>query len=121
MKLTVYRQSGSPVHPEFQAQYQEEYRTFYDRCELKAEAIFAKNTGVLNRKLVPRMIILQRLLNYGERFLMRKYGGNDTVELPKTAKQWTALINKYSETPIMLAKEQKTGKLILLLMDDLQG
>lgn len=119
MKLTVYRQSGSPVHPENQEKYTEEYRDLYDFCEARADKIFSKNTGVLNRKLVPRMIILQRLLQYAERGLMRKYGGQDEVEFPKTAKQMTALINKYGETPIMFAKEQHTGKLIMLLMDDL--
>lgn len=117
MKLKVYRQSGSPVHPENQQKYVEDYRAFYDLCEKKADKIFAKDTGKLTK--TPRMFILQRLLNYGERFLMRKYGGQDEVELPKTSKSWTALISKYSDTPLMIAKEKDSGRLILLLMDDL--
>lgn len=118
MKLKVYRQSGSPVNPEHETQYNEEYKLLYDKCELKADVIFAKEGGKLKR--LPRMIMLQRLLRYSERGLISKYGGQDLVELPKTAKAWTALLNKYGETPLMLAKEQASGKLVLLLMDNLQ-
>lgn len=118
MKLKVYRQSGSPINPESELQYNEEYKALYDKCEAKADTIFAKEFGHL--KQLPRMIMLQRLLRFAERGLIAKYGGNDVVELPKTAKAWTALLNKYGETPLMLAKEQASGKLVLLLMDNLQ-
>lgn len=118
MKLRVYRQSGSPINPESEQLYNAEYGALYDKCELKASSMFVKEHGKLKR--IPRMIMLQRLLRFAERSLIRKYGGNDEVELPKTAKAWTALINKYGETPLMLAKEQNSGRLVLLLMDNLQ-
>ena len=117
MKLKIYRQSGSPVAPEHQDAYTEAYRITYDRCEAKADKLFLKKSGHLT--LVPHMIMLQRYLRFAERGLMKKFSGNDEVELPRTAKAWTALISKFGDTPLMLAKEQNTGKLVLLLMDNL--
>lgn len=120
-KLTLFRESGSPVDPTLQEAYQEEYRTFYDKCEAKADKIFQKNTGVLNRRLVPKMIILQRLLQYGERSLMRKYSGSNEVELPKSAKGWSELLARYHDTPIMIAKRSDGKGIVLVLMDAYQG
>ena len=117
MKLTVYRQSGSPVNPTHQAAYLAEYQAYFDKCELRSKKVFAKNSRLLRH--LPEMIIMQRMLQYGERLIMRMYGGQDQVELPRSAKAWTELLNRYSETPIMVAKERESGKLLLLLMDDL--
>lgn len=119
MKLKVYRQSGSPVNPEMQDKYTEEYRALYDKCEERAERTFQKTKGYLTK--VPRMLILQRMLAYAERGLVKKYNGEVEVELPKTSKAWTALISKFGDTPLMLAKEQNSGKLVLILMDALNG
>lgn len=118
MKIKLYRQSGTPVDPAQQQEYTEAHRVMYDKCDAKAEAVFQKTTGRLTR--VPRMLVLQRLLRYAERGLVRKFNGDAELELPKTAKAWSALISTYGDTPLMVAKESSSGKLVLLLMDDLK-
>jgi hypothetical protein len=117
VKLKIYRQTGQPVDVEMQQQYTESYRTMYDRCEAKADKLFQKKSGYL--KLLPHMIMLQRYLRFAERELVRKFNGNVEIELPKSPRAWRKLIESYGDTPVMIAREQHTGGIILLLMDDL--
>ena len=119
MKLKIYRQSGTPVDISNQEQYTIAYREMYDKCEAKAELVYKKKTGKLT--IVPHMIMLQRLLRFAERSLVRKFNGEVVVELPKTARAWTKLVSSYGDTPIMLAREANSGGLVLIIMDALNN
>ena len=117
-KLKIYRQSGSPVAPDMQQKYDEEFKAAFDKCELKADKVFQKNVGYLTK--VPRMIVMQRLLRYAERSLVKKYNGQAEVELPKSAKAWSALLSKFGDTPLLVAKSADGEALVLILMDTLE-
>lgn len=117
MKIKLYRQSGTPVDVEKQQQYTEAHRAMYDRCELKADKLFAKFSRALHK--VPHMIMLQRYLRFAERKLVRTFNGNVEIELPKSAGAWKKLISSYGDTPIMVARESTSGSIVLILMDDL--
>jgi len=114
-KLRILRQSGTPVEVEQQEAYTEAYRAMFDACELRATKILENN----KRIKAPRMLVLQRLISYAERSLIRKFNGTVEVELPKTKKAWSTLMEKFSDFPVLVAKEQQSGKLLLIIMDTL--
>lgn len=64
------------------------------------------------------MIILQRLLRYGERVLVSKYSLSQEVELPKTAASWKKLISGLDDCPVMVAKRGDSEGIVLLVMDE---
>lgn len=116
--MKVYRQSGSPVDPEMQEQYLAEYQAYFDKCEQRAKRVFEKNVPRLRH--LPEMIIMQRMLQFGERLILKKYNKDTIVDMPKTRKAWAALLSRFHDTPVMVAKEAKSGTPILILMDELQ-
>ena len=101
MKISVYRQSGQPVKPEAQDLYKQEWQVFYDKATERAKLDMFK---------------LQRFLRYGETMLLRKHEAVIEVELPKTSKAWTDLINKYT-APILIARKADEKGLVLILLD----
>ncbi len=114
----LIRQSGRPASEEKAAAFEADWKLAYDKCEAKADAVFAKTTGKLT--LTPRMIVLQRLCRYVERALTLKHGSEDFVAMPQSALAWNKLITSYGDTPILVAKRTDKG-LVLILMDQLGG
>ena len=117
-KVRLYRQSGRPVDSAKMREYEDEFKKLYDKVESKADAVFAKDKGKLTR--VPKMLIQQRMLSYGERLLTIKYNVAVEEELPKTKADVENLMNKYDGVPVMYAVNKNTDELIMLLMDSLQ-
>lgn len=117
-KVRLYRQSGKPVESAKMLEYEEEFKKLYDKTEAKADTIFAKDKGKLTR--VPKMLIQQRMLSYGERLLTIKYNVAVEEELPKTKADIENLMLKYDGVPVMYAVNRNTNELIMLLMDSLQ-
>lgn len=115
MKIQVYRQSGTPVNEKDQAAYNEEWQKFYDKAESRAREIH--NQGPESESY---FILLQRFLSYGERQLIKKFNVAVEVELPKTSRGWTKLIESFQDTPVLLARRQESGKLVLIIADTLQ-
>ena len=105
MKLKTYRQSGDPVQLENREKYQAEFTVMYDKC--------AEAAGL-------DMLKLHESVSAGETELVKKYNVEVETELPKTAKAWSALISKYEDTPLMLAKTADGKSIVLILMDQLQ-
>jgi hypothetical protein len=95
--------------------YDEEWKQLFDKAEIKAEQVFQKTTGKLTK--TPKMIVLQRLLRFVERQLTLKYGSEEVVDLPKSEKAWSKLSERFGDNPILVAKRQDNGKIILVLMD----
>lgn len=112
MKIQVYRQSGEPVEEKDRAAYTQEWQTFYDKAETRAREIH--NQGPESESY---FILLQRFLSYGERQLVKKYNVAVEVELPKSIRSWTKLIEQFHDTPIILARRQDSGKLVLIIAD----
>lgn len=119
MKLQIIKQSGKPVDPIAARQFDEEWRLMFDKAELKSSNIFQKRTGKLTR--TPHMLILQRMLNFTEYVLTKKYNQDQFVTLPTSARQWTKLIEHYGNYPILTAKRADKKELILLIMDESNG
>lgn len=116
MKIQVLRQSGEPVNESDRAAYTAEWQKFYDKADERARK--RHNEGPASESY---HLLMQRFLNYGERQLIRKYNGAVEVELPKTARAWTKLIESFQDTPVILARRQDGGKLILIIADTLGG
>lgn len=104
-KIQLFRQSGNPVDMSDREKYDIEFKKMYDKA--------AERAGL-------DMIKLNRMLRFCERQLIKKYNIKVEVEMPKTAKAWESLINKYEDVPIMVARELNSGKPILIIMDTLQ-
>lgn len=117
-KVRLYRQSGKPIESAKMREYEDDFKKLYDKAEAKADAVFAKEKGKLTR--VPKMLIQQRMLSYGERLLTIKYNVAVEEELPKTKADVENLMNKYDGVPVMYAVNKNTNELIMLLMDNLQ-
>ena len=100
-KLELFRYSNAPVEPEAQKQYYTDWQLFYDKAAAKA--------GL-------DMLKMKRYLSYGEYLLMKKHGVKVEIELPKSVKQWDALLSKY-ESPIMIAQRADKKGLVLILKD----
>lgn len=118
MKVKIFRYSGTPIDVEAKALYDADWKRVYDLAEQKADKIFNKSTGSLTR--VPKMIVLQRLLKYAERLLLKKYNVSVEVELPKSQKAWAALVAKY-QAPILVAQRSDSKGNVLIIMDEMQG
>ena len=119
MKVKLFRQSGDIVDKDRREAYNAEWQQVYDRIEKKAEAIYNKKSGKL--QLVPAMIVMQRLTRYAERQLFKKHAIDVEIELPKSKKAMSALIKKYDDVPIMLARTQDGTDVIAILMDALNS
>lgn len=117
-KIRLYRQSGRPVDSEKMLEYESEFKKLYDKTEAKADAVFTKDKGKLTR--IPKMLIQQRMLSYGERLLTIKYNVAVEEDLPKTKADVENLMLKYDGVPVMYAVNRNTNELIMLLMDSLQ-
>lgn len=103
-KIKLFRQSGTPVELESLKAYESEWKVYYDKA--------AERAGL-------DMLLLNRFLSFGERQLIKKHGSEVEIELPKTAKAWNELCNKYA-CPIMAAQRQDGRGLLLVIMDVLQ-
>jgi hypothetical protein len=119
MKLKLFRKSGGLIDAESSELYTKEWREWFDKIEKRVDEINADKDNKLY--LLPKHVLMQRFCNYIERLLYKKYNKDVEVEMPKTAKQWTSLIEQYKGTPIMIAQRADTKGLVMVLMDDLQG
>jgi hypothetical protein len=119
VKLKLYRQSGAPVALESRAAFEAEWKVLYDKAEAKVETLFAKTTGKLTK--VPKMIMMQRMLRFVERQLVKKHNVEVLVDVPQTEADWEALIKAYEDTPVMIARTQDGTGVVAVLMDTLQG
>jgi hypothetical protein len=104
MKLKMFKGSGELVDDSVRPKYDAEFKEFYDKAEKRANG---------------DMIKLQRYLSFGERQLYKKYAEDIREELPTSAKQWKKLMEKYADTPIMVARRSDTNEVILIIMDNL--
>jgi hypothetical protein len=116
MKLQLYRQSGGIIDVSIQEKYDEAFKAFYDKADLRAREIHNNNIYSDGYAL-----LMQRFLRFGERQLFKAFNQDVEIELPKTAKAWEKLIEKYQDTPIMLARTTDGKKLVLVIMDSLGG
>lgn len=116
MKLEIVSQTGRPADPVKAKAYEAEWQSLYDRSEAKAAAIFKKPPNRLSK--YDHMQILERHLRFCEHYLVRKYSKLESVEVPKNARQWAKLLERY-DGPVMVAK-RTNGKLVLMKMDGLQ-
>ena len=104
MKMEMFRYSGRPVTMAAIEAYDSDWRLFYDKAAEKA--------GL-------DMLKLKRYLSYGERLLMKKHGVKTEIELPKTVKQWAALLAAYEGLPIMVAERMDKKGLVLVIKDSM--
>lgn len=116
-KVKIFRASKDPLNPEDRLKYNEDFKAMYDRCEEKSMAIFLKERGTLAKRYdISRMMVLQRLVQYGEFLLTKKHNFSIEVEFPSTQKAWKALTDKY-EAPIMVAQRVDGKGLVLVIQD----
>lgn len=123
MKLQLLRQSGRPVTPSDVEGYESDFRALYDKAELKSETAFQKRTakGPGSKGYnVPKVVILQRLLSYGERQLVKKWNKAVEIEVPRSKAGMLKLLSTYEDTPILIAKSTDGKNLVAILMDELQ-
>lgn len=102
-QLKMYRKSGLPVDLTARAAFETEWRVFYDKAAARAKL---------------DMLALQRYLRFGERQLVCKHNIQVTVDMPKSAKAWTALIQSYEDCPVMLARSADGAELVAVIMDE---
>lgn len=114
MKLKLYRQSGQLIDESSKQQYDEAFKAFYDKADKRARELHDENIYAPAYALT-----MQRFLRYGERQLFKQFNQDIEVELPNTAAKWTKLLADYGDTPLMVAKAQGSGKLLLVIMDTL--
>lgn len=115
--IKIFRESGVPIKPEEAEKYRIAFGLMYDRCEEKATKAFEKNFGTLHKRSVPRMTILQRLIRYGERLLVRNHNFSIEVEFPKSSKAWTKMLEEY-QAPIAVAQKADGTGNVLMIMDE---
>jgi hypothetical protein len=106
MKLKLFRQSGEPVDLEAREAFKADFKAVYDKA--------AERAGL-------DMLKLSRMLSFCERQLVKKHNGQVEHDIPKSQKAWAALIAKYEDTPIMLARTTDGKSVVMILMDTLQG
>lgn len=117
-KIELLRQSGTPVAPEAQDLFANEWALAFDEIELRAEKVYAKKTGKLTLK--PKMLIIQRMSNFIERKLFLKYNVKVEVQMPQTALGWKRLSKKY-QAPILIAEKLNGKGLVFIIMDTING
>jgi hypothetical protein len=118
MKLEVFRQSGQIIDDEQQQLYNAEWAPIYDKVMDRIKQIHSDKSHRLFMR--PAHHLSERMLNYMERQLFKKYSTQVFEELPKTAKQWQALMDKY-KAPLLVAGRSDSTKLVIIVMDTLQG
>lgn len=104
MNLRLVRMSGLPVSEENLAAYNEEFKSSYD-------AIMEQHS--------PDMLKVHEALQALDKELQGKWQRIESNSLPKSAKGWRALIEKF-QAPIMIAvsaEENAEGTLVLVIMD----
>lgn len=103
MKLRLARMSGRPVSAENLAQYETEFKARYDQ--------------ILEQHGQDMLTVHQELLKLDEE-LQGKWQRIEVEALPKSAKAWHELLEKF-DAPVMLAKSSENVKeLILVIMDE---
>lgn len=123
MKLQLYRQSGRPVSLEDLEGYETEFRAMYDKAEIKSAAAFERRTAkgpAYKGYNVPKVLILNRMLSYGERLLTKKWNKSVEIEVPRSKAGLIKLLATYEDTPIMLALTADRKSVIAVIMDQLQ-
>ena len=96
----IVRQSGNPVDKEEQGKFEKEWKTGFDDLydsETDQETI-AEKAEAFHKKLV------------------KKYGTEEKIDLPKSLKAWKSLLEKYDQS-ILLTKNPENGKLVVVIMD----
>jgi hypothetical protein len=123
MKLQLFRDSGFPVSLADRDGYDADFRLMYDKTEAKAAAAYERRTAKgpsYKGYNVPKMIIFNRMLAYGERLLIKKWSKNVEIELPRSKTALIKLLSTYEDVPIMLALSVDRKSVIAVLMDQLQ-
>jgi putative transposon-encoded protein len=98
--VMIIRQSGNPVDREEQGKFEEEWKKGFDNLyesEMDQETI-ADKAESFHKKLV------------------KKYGTEEKIDLPKSLRAWKSLLDKYDQS-ILLTKNPETGKLVVVIMD----
>lgn len=102
MKLRIQRFSGMPVSMENLAAYDKEFKESYDQ-------ILATYS--------PDMLEVHKHLQELDAELQAKWNQVEAEPLPKSAKAWQALVQKY-QCPVMLAQSSENPKELLLIIMD---
>ena len=98
--VTIIKQSGSPINEGDAEQYLKEWREGFDK-------LFDVDGDMA--------IVTEKAKAYEEE-LMDKYDLKHKIKLPKSLKTWKVLLEKY-QGAIMVDKDQKTGELMLVILD----
>ncbi len=118
MKLEVFRQSGQIIDDDQQRAYNAEWGPIFDRIMARIAEIHSDKSNRLFMR--PAHLLSERMCNYMERLLFKKYSTQVFEELPKTAKQWQKLMDQY-KAPVLVAGRSDSTKLVLIIMDTLHG
>jgi hypothetical protein len=122
MKLQLFRQSGQPVELSDRDGYDEDFKKMYDLAEVKSQKAFERRSAKgpsYKGYNVPKMLILNRMLSFGERLLVKKWNKSVEIELPRSKAGMSKLLSKYEDLPIMIAKSTDGKSLVAILMDRL--
>ncbi len=118
MKVEVFRQSGQITDDEAQKKFNADWAPIFDQIMVRADEIHAQPTHRLY--MLPKHIITKRMCDFMERQLFKKYSVPVTEEIPKTGRQWKTLMTKYG-APLMMAGRSDNNKMVLIVMDTLNG
>ena len=103
MKLRLARMSGKPVSVKNLEAYTTEFKTRYDE--------------ILEKHGKDMLTVHQEILKLDEE-LTGKWKQIEVETLPKSAKAWRDLIDKF-QAPIMLARSsENVDELVLVIMDE---
>jgi hypothetical protein len=102
-KVQLFRQSKNPVNLEDYKAYQEDWVKYFDSVQAKYSLDMEKT---------------HKMLEYGEKKLIKKYNKTVLIELPKTNKKIKELCQQFG-APIMFAERQDGAGIVAIIMDEL--
>lgn len=108
-KLKLQRISETPVNPEDSVKYSDEFRTAYDKAEIKSK--------LKDRNPQQQMFYMQRALRYIEFKLRKKYELYAEVDWPTNQKQWAMLLKRFGNA-IMVAPTVKDENVVVGVIVD---
>jgi hypothetical protein len=102
MKVKMFRLSGNPVRPEQAEAFRQEWQSGFDE---------------ISERLGRYGEATNKALDDLEAFLHQKYNDLTIIdqEMPKTKKDWVALLSDYGN--VMVSTHVETGELVLVVAD----
>lgn len=110
-KVKAMRQSGLPVSIESYIEFNQRWRTTYDKVLEKYHT-----TGSDNNVVMPK---IQKILARYESLLRRQYKDIEEWDLITSTQEWIALIKQYG--PMVVAVDSETQELVYVIADELMA